>query len=73
MSAGSVDVLQKGLREGFQPLKMSELKQRARNVGVADLLLSAADDADNPKEAVITLIIETQAATPTLTSRRRTT
>jgi hypothetical protein len=45
------------LRAQLMDLKLSELKQRAREVGVAAPLLDAADDSPNVKMAVVALLL----------------
>ena len=48
---------QERLRSQLSELKMSDLKKRARAAGVAQDALDAADDLDDPKAAVVELLV----------------
>jgi hypothetical protein len=46
------------LRAELAPMKMSHLKKRALVVGVDEEVLDDVDDADDPKEAILTLLLD---------------
>ena len=54
------------LREELGGMKISELKSRAKSMGVPQEQLDEADDADDVRAAVIDLIVALDAATPQL-------
>lgn len=45
-------------RKALAPLRASELRQRATELGVSDRAIDDADDGDNPRAALIDLILE---------------
>eukprot|EP01045_Picozoa_sp_COSAG04_P024079 COSAG04_NODE_2957_length_3348_cov_3.757772_5_plen_140_part_00 len=53
-----------GLRAELRQMKVSALKRRARESGVADLELDEADDADDVRSKVVELIVEAEQGAP---------
>ena len=51
---------EEALRAELSGLKLSALKGRAREMGISDQQLDEADDSDNVKEAVVSLVIAHQ-------------
>jgi hypothetical protein len=55
---GAGDAKLEALRAELAPMKMSVLKKRALAAGVDGEAIENVDDADDPKEAVLTLLLE---------------
>eukprot|EP01044_Picomonas_judraskeda_P025646 COSAG03_NODE_7507_length_908_cov_0.954265_1_plen_127_part_10 len=51
------------LREELQTMKNGALQKRARDLGVADEVLDEASDADDPREALVALVLAASSAT----------
>ena len=49
------------LREELNALRLTELRSRAKSAGVSADLLANADDSDDPKQAVVELLLQHQA------------
>jgi hypothetical protein len=55
---------QRALKAELQQLKMPELRKRAAAAGVSGDAIEEARDEDEPKEAIIALVLAQQSAQP---------